>query len=61
MNIEVVMTVVALLVGAVFIVLLYRKRKNEHEEAQIAFKLTIDRLINDVKIQLGQLNLDIID
>lgn len=55
MSLEVILTLVALLVGAVLIFLLYRKRKNERPDAVVVEKLTMEKLLNDVKVVLAEL------
>ena len=48
MSLEVILTLIALLAGVAFVVLLYRKRKNERPDAVVIEKLTMDKLLNDV-------------
>lgn len=55
MSLEVILTLITLLAGAVFVYLLYRKRKNERPDAVAIEKLTIDKLLNDVKVELADL------
>lgn len=55
MSLEVILTLIALLAGAVFVYLLYRKRKNERPDAVAIEKLTLDKLLNDVKVELADL------
>lgn len=55
MTLEIVLTVVVLLLGAVGIIILYNKRKNERKDAAIVERLTMDKLLNIVKTQLAEL------
>ena len=55
MSLEMILTLVALLVGAVIIFFLYRKRKNERPDLVVAEKMTMERLLNEVKISLAEL------
>ena len=55
MTIEIILTVVALLVCGGVVYLLYRKRKNERPEVAIRDKLTVDSLLNIVKVALAEL------
>ena len=55
MSLEVILTLIALLAGVAFVVLLYRKRKNERPDAVVIEKLTMDKLLNDVKVELADI------
>ena len=55
MSLEVILTLVALALVGVSVVLLYRKRKNERPDAVVIEKLTMDKLLNDVKVELADI------
>ena len=55
MSLEVILTLVALALVGVSVVLLYRKRKNERPDAMVIEKLTMDKLLNDVKVELADI------
>lgn len=55
MSLEIVLTIIALIAGAVVIGVLYVRRKNERPDIVIAEKLTMDKLLNEVKIALAEL------
>lgn len=55
MSLEVILTLIALLAGVAFVVLLYRKRKNERPDAVVIEKLTMDKLLNEVKVELADI------
>ena len=55
MTVEIILTVVTLLLGGVGVYLLYRKRKNERPDVVVRDKLTMDSLLNTVKVALAEL------
>lgn len=55
MSLEVILTLVALALTVVSVVILYRKRKNERPDAVVIEKLTMDKLLNDVKVELADI------
>lgn len=55
MTVEIILTVVTLLLGGVGVYLLYRKRKNERPDVAVRDKLTMDSLLNTVKVALAEL------
>lgn len=55
MSLEGILTLIALAAGAAFVLLLYRRRKNERPDAVVVGKLTMDKLLNDVKVELADL------
>lgn len=55
MGIEAILTILALAVVAGAVYLLYKKRKNERADVAIIEKLTMDRLLNEVKVALADL------
>ncbi len=55
MSVEIILTIVVLLLGAVGVVFLYHRRKNERKDAAVADRMTFDRLLNIVKTQLADL------
>lgn len=55
MPLNLILTLVVLVAGAVAVGFLYVRRKNERKDAAIVERLTIDRLLNIVKTQLSEL------
>ena len=55
MTVEIILTIVTLLLGGVGVYLLYRKRKNERPDVVVRDKLTMDSLLNAVKVALAEL------
>lgn len=55
MPLELILTAITLIAGAVGVGFLYHRRKNERKDAAVVERLTIDRLLNIVKTQLAEL------
>lgn len=55
MAVETLLTILTLALGTVAVLLLYRKRRNERPDAMAVEKLTMDKLLNEVKIELAEL------
>lgn len=55
MTMQVVMTLIVLAAGAGAVFILYRRRKNERPEVAVVEKMTMDSLLNEVKVALADL------
>lgn len=55
MSVEAILTALCLAAGAVLVVVLYNKRKNERPDTVVTEKLTMDKLLNEVKVKLADI------
>ena len=55
MTIEVIMTIIVIAAGIAGVIVLYRRRKNERPDAVVVERLTVDKLLNEVKLALAEL------